>query len=237
MDNEIQETRRLLRSRSDRMIAGVCGGLGEYFDMDSNIVRIIVGISVFFGGLGAIFYIAAIFIVPENPSESGAAKTPAMNNTLFWGMLFVGAGLILLLRELDFFNLIYFPNVDWTLVWAIFFIIVGGALMYDQWRKDQEQENNLMIEEISAGEEGEEIAGSEDRRDGTIFRSLTDRKIAGICGGLAVYFNIDSTLVRLAWVLLTIASKGLGALIYIVFIFVFPEAEQSDQKGVNLADQ
>ncbi len=46
-------TRRLLRSRRDRMIAGVAGGLGRYFNVDPVIVRIAFAISVFFGGLGA----------------------------------------------------------------------------------------------------------------------------------------------------------------------------------------
>ncbi|RMF54934.1 MAG: PspC domain-containing protein [Calditrichaeota bacterium] len=62
----------------------------------------------------------------------------------------------------------------------------------------------------------------------SIFRSRSDRKIAGVCGGLAQYFNIDSSLVRLGWILLTLASAGLGILIYLLFIFIFPE-ESSEQ--------
>jgi len=55
-----------------------------------------------------------------------------------------------------------------------------------------------------------------------LFRSRSDRMIAGVCGGLAEYFNIDSTLVRLAAVALTLAG-GSGVLAYLIFWFVVPQ--------------
>ena len=57
--------RRLLRSRDDRMLAGVAGGLGRYFDVDPVIVRIAFAISIFFGGLGVIAYAALALFVPS----------------------------------------------------------------------------------------------------------------------------------------------------------------------------
>ena len=57
--------KRLERSIDNKMIAGVCGGLGEYFDIDPTIVRLIwIGLSLAFGG-GIIAYIIAWIIVPE----------------------------------------------------------------------------------------------------------------------------------------------------------------------------
>ena len=55
-----------------------------------------------------------------------------------------------------------------------------------------------------------------------LYRSRTDKMIAGVCGGLAEYFNIDSTLVRLSAVALTLAG-GSGILAYIIFWFVVPQ--------------
>jgi phage shock protein C len=55
------------------------------------------------------------------------------------------------------------------------------------------------------------------------FRSKSDRKIAGVCGGLAVYLNMDPTLVRILWVVLSLASFGAGVLGYIIFWAVAPE--------------
>ncbi len=66
--------RRFLRSRSDRMIAGVAGGLGEYFDVDPVIFRIGFVVSLFLGGLGLLAYIGfALFV----DSEEGEAATGA----------------------------------------------------------------------------------------------------------------------------------------------------------------
>lgn len=49
------------------------------------------------------------------------------------------------------------------------------------------------------------------------YRSSKDKKIAGVCGGLAEYFNIDPTLVRILWVVGTLISFGVGILAYIIF--------------------
>ena len=54
-----------------------------------------------------------------------------------------------------------------------------------------------------------------------LYRSLTNRKIAGVCGGIGEYFNIDPTLVRLAAALL--ALSGSGALVYFIAWFIIPE--------------
>ena len=56
-----------------------------------------------------------------------------------------------------------------------------------------------------------------------LFRSSTDRKICGVCGGIAEYFNIDSTLVRLGVVLLSCLAFGTGVLAYIIAAIVMPE--------------
>lgn len=54
-------------------------------------------------------------------------------------------------------------------------------------------------------------------------RSKSDRKIAGVCGGVAQYFNIDPTLVRILWVVGTLVSFGIGILAYVVFWVAAPE--------------
>jgi phage shock protein PspC (stress-responsive transcriptional regulator) len=56
-----------------------------------------------------------------------------------------------------------------------------------------------------------------------MYLSSTDKKWAGVCGGIAEYFNIDSTLIRLAWVLITIFSAGFGGLIaYLIAWAIMP---------------
>lgn len=59
--------KRLYRSRQDRMVAGVCGGLAEYLNVDPAIIRLAMVALVFFGGGGVIAYLAAWIVVPEAP--------------------------------------------------------------------------------------------------------------------------------------------------------------------------
>ena len=56
-----------------------------------------------------------------------------------------------------------------------------------------------------------------------LYRVKEDQKIAGVCGGIAEYFGIDSTIVRLIWAVLTVCGVGSGILIYIICAFVIPE--------------
>ena len=55
-----------------------------------------------------------------------------------------------------------------------------------------------------------------------LYKSTTDRKIAGVCGGLAEYFNMDSTLVRLGWVTFCLLG-GSGVLAYILAAIIMPD--------------
>jgi phage shock protein PspC (stress-responsive transcriptional regulator) len=61
--------KKLYRSRKNRLIAGICGGLAEYFDFDPIIVRMITLILVLSFGAGLIAYIIAWIVVPEEPDS------------------------------------------------------------------------------------------------------------------------------------------------------------------------
>ena len=58
-------SKKLYRSRIDRMIAGVCGGLAKYFDIDPTIVRVLFVVTIFIGGGGILAYIILWIVVPE----------------------------------------------------------------------------------------------------------------------------------------------------------------------------
>jgi phage shock protein C len=59
--------RRLYRCRHDQRIAGVASGVAEFFDLDPSLVRVLWVLSVFFGGIGLLLYIALAIIVPLEP--------------------------------------------------------------------------------------------------------------------------------------------------------------------------
>jgi len=59
--------RRLYRSRRDRQLAGVAGGMAEYLEIDPTVVRLVWILSIFLGGFGILLYIIMAFIVPLDP--------------------------------------------------------------------------------------------------------------------------------------------------------------------------
>ena len=61
--------KRLYRSKKDKMLAGVCGGLAEYFDVDPSLVRLATVLLCLYAGTGLLVYIIAAIIIPEAPFE------------------------------------------------------------------------------------------------------------------------------------------------------------------------
>ena len=66
--------RRLYRSRTDRMIWGVCGGLAKYFDVDPTIIRVLAVISIFITGFSILAYIILAVIVPLEPTTGPVSQ-------------------------------------------------------------------------------------------------------------------------------------------------------------------
>lgn len=67
--------KKLYRSRKDSTIAGVCGGLGEYFGIDPTFLRIIFVLLIFADGIGIIAYIIAWIVMPQRPLETEEVQT------------------------------------------------------------------------------------------------------------------------------------------------------------------
>ena len=72
-------SKRLYRSQNERMIAGVCGGLAEYFDIDPTLVRLAMVLLALAGGPGLVLYIIMAIVVPEEPlgQASGGMMAPS----------------------------------------------------------------------------------------------------------------------------------------------------------------
>ena len=71
------EPKRLYRSRQDKIISGVCGGIAEYFNIDPIWVRLAAVLLIFADGIGLVLYILAWILVPKNPNQKDGVKTPA----------------------------------------------------------------------------------------------------------------------------------------------------------------
>ncbi len=64
-------------------------------------------------------------------------------------------------------------------------------------------------------------------------RSRTDRKIAGVAGGLAEFFGMDATIVRVIWVLVVILPGGLGLIPYVILWIALPESDSSSASSAG----
>lgn len=212
MAREENEIKKLYRSREDRYIAGLAGGLGDYFHMDANIWRIIFIVLTFTGGVGLILYLIGFIIVPENPSqESQPSKIKEKDSTFILAIILIVIGLFLLTREFGLFNYFHVWKIPWSSIWAVFLIVVGVLLILASNKSpsganDTAKNLGINIPDINK-----------------LYRSRDNRMVAGICGGIGEYFNIDPSLIRLVWILVSFASVGLGILVYVILIFVLRE--------------
>ncbi len=144
-------TSRLYRSSDNKVIAGVCGGLGEYFDIDPMIIRALFVLAFFMSGTGVLLYIVLWLIIPENPTyatfsrdnirntvnemkakavdvvdELRGIKEARTENRQSWlAILIVTIGVMLLLRN---FNML--AVFDFERLWPLLLIVVGFAIMF-----------------------------------------------------------------------------------------------------------
>ena len=208
--------KRIIRSRKDRIIAGVCGGFAEYFGLDPSLIRLAWIFFTLFGGSGILAYLLAMIVIPDEfsaPYYERNNVTPQKNDkTILWGALLIFVGLILFFMHNDLLNMIWrrFWDSSINLFLAIAILGFGVYLLYTK-----------RSELASIMNEGTGLP---------LHLSKADNKIAGVCGGIAESIQVDSTLVRFLWVFGTFMSAGIGILLYLVLALILP-SEPGEQSG------
>jgi phage shock protein PspC (stress-responsive transcriptional regulator) len=130
MTEHVATYKELRRSRDDRMVAGVCGGLARYFDVNPTFYRVGFVVLTLLGGAGILIYGAALLVMPdEGQSESVASGVLRDHRHRPWallGLVLVGVAGIVLLSRLSFH--VHSGVGFWVVV-----LIVGGVLL--QWQQ------------------------------------------------------------------------------------------------------
>lgn len=127
-------TKRLYRSRKDVMIAGVCGGMAEYFDVDPIIVRILMVLLVFAGGAAILIYLLGWLIIPkapegtEAPATTDTSSSETAENKGDRGRLL--AGLILLILGFIFLASNFIPWFQFGKLWPLLLIVIGIVVLF-----------------------------------------------------------------------------------------------------------
>lgn len=221
------EPKRLYKSQTNKIIAGVCGGLAEYFDVDSVIMRVLFVLLAFFGGSGFILYIACWIIMPKSApggeGQNGPGESKATNARKVFGVVLIVGGAILLFSNLGFFSFLHMWDISWSFVFPILLILLGMAIIY--YRQSERTPATASPADTPADAPIDQTPPpSQSIR--TFRRSSTDKKLFGVCGGLARYFSIDSTLLRLLYIILCLASFGAGVVLYITLVLLVSDDRQ-----------
>ncbi|MDD5062955.1 MAG: PspC domain-containing protein [Candidatus Marinimicrobia bacterium] len=142
--------KKLYRSDQQKIVAGVCGGIAEYFEIDPVLIRLIWIVLIVFGGTGILAYLIAWIVIPtrqmknEEPvvKEEPVVEKPeskpqsqSQNMRLFWGIVLILIGLLIVANQfwwpLDFFRLVikgifkfFIPAI--LIVLGIFIILQGS---------------------------------------------------------------------------------------------------------------
>ncbi len=132
--------KRLYRSQTDKIIGGVCGGVGEYFNIDPVFIRIVAVLLTFAHGIGLLAYIIAWIIMPKKRAVEAAegAKEPEKRQYSAWnkyipGVILIAVGLVFLVRE-------YYWWWHIERYWPLVFVILGLFLIFRSVRKQAKEE-------------------------------------------------------------------------------------------------
>jgi phage shock protein C len=134
---------KLRRSAKNKVLGGLCGGLGEYFNIDPTIIRLVLILATFWIGIPLIIaYLIGLIIVSvseqkgevviEEPvtTEQKDVKVKESNATsrshLVWGWLIIGVGVIILIESLGYFNRIREYVFPGALIAAGIWVLVKG---------------------------------------------------------------------------------------------------------------
>ena len=123
------QDQRLSRSDSDRMLAGVCGGLAAYFELDATVVRLVwAGVTAFTAVIpGVLVYLLFVVIVPAGDTgEATGASTSEMleSRAALAGLLLLVVGCLFLLSNFGIFGWL-----SWGRLWPVLLILLGVALL------------------------------------------------------------------------------------------------------------
>ncbi len=146
---------KLYRSRRQRVLAGVAGGIAQYFNIDPIIVRVLMVVATVLHGVGVLLYIILWIVVPEEPFEQaygintdtlntdpkpeGENAPPSFdgippippkkgNGRFIAGAILIGIGLIFLVDR-------FIPSIDFGDIIPFLFVLIGGALIINSVKK------------------------------------------------------------------------------------------------------
>ena len=203
----LAKMKRVYKLKQGRIIDGVCGGFAEYVGVEAIWVRVAWGILALAGGVGIVAYILAMYFFPR--AEPGEIKAPVRGHRsagpLVAGLILLAVGAAIVLRAVGILDYGFWGawHIAWVILWPLSLIGGGLFLLLVYWRQSS--------------------AGS------SRFKRVDwDKMVMGVCGGLGEFLKVDPNLVRLAFALLIILSRGIGLIVYVVIGLLTPEVQEGE---------
>jgi len=156
------EYKKLHRSREDRIIGGVAGGMGQYFQIDPIIIRILFVVFFLIGGGGLLAYVILWIITPEREMEFSNLNQENMENeknnfeksdqadqsknpnykghgNIIGGVILITLGVLFLVSQ-------FIPRINFGDLWPVILIVIGVALLFNsvsvKGKKDNESDSS-----------------------------------------------------------------------------------------------
>lgn len=136
----MSNNKRLERDLGNKVLGGVCSGLGNYFDLDPTFWRVLFFFLFLVGCSGLLIYVILWIVMPaavvqahngimEDASLAGESAEPKKNRgSMTAGLVLIGIGVISLLAR-------YIPQINWHTAWPIILIVIGIILLIPKNKK------------------------------------------------------------------------------------------------------
>lgn len=229
-------TRSIYRSPSDKVVAGVCGGLADFTGFDPTLIRLFWAVmTLVTGGGGFLAYLALWLLLPVGTVAEGEVRSAAIplneKNMIRAAYVLIGVGGLWLLANIGILGNIW--GVFWSLTNVFFWpalLIGAGYLLLRGRNRSLKNDFDSVRSKVNVNLDGK-MPSSDEVKAGMssararipLKRSTTDRMLLGVCGGIGQRLGIDANLVRLIWAAFSIGSIGMGVLLYVLVGLLLPE--------------
>jgi phage shock protein PspC (stress-responsive transcriptional regulator) len=218
--------RKLYRSRTDRVLGGVCGGLAEFLDVDPILIRVAWVAMALLKGFGIILYLLWIFVVPLKPFIEEKVKKERRSGGfgIVFGSALILIGFLFLADEWRWIDLDVFAH--WSLVGPVILMLVGVWFLL---RSSEKRKNDASSEDSgSSSSDGTSTEASK-----RFVRDRQDKKIFGVCGGIGKYIGLDPTVVRILFIGFTLATPPVGLVTYFALALLTPSQPHQFEQPVG----
>lgn len=199
---------KLKKSGYNKIILGVCGGLGEYFSIEPVFFRMLFLFGLLIGGWGVIIYLIAALLMPGDTSpkeidEEEIERIKKSNNISLIAGIILLAGMYIVLDDFGYFSFLSAIGIPSDYI-IILIVCVVLFFIFSFWTGKKEE------------------VVQPDR----FVRNKNNALFGGICSGFADYIGVSASSIRLAAVLLSFLTLGIPVLIYLFFLSQIPAGDK-----------